>query len=410
MLEIRYALSGETITTWDTQRSPELLKCPFKTLKARVAREVGASRFRQRWRSEGGAEADDEASFSQFPSASHHPPSEPKKATRTSKTRTSFFTSPEPELLFSVEERSDFTIIHPNFAVTVSVQVLILDFVEPEEADCQQLKSACMENRSNEVEHLLRRPLDPDSIIDNETADSWTALHFAANAGSLLCVELLIDDAWADTDKKDRVGRTALNLAVANGHLNVVYHLLRAGARATKEEAETAWSLAAEIGDLDWDLQVLAFLLDASADPDKFLGSYGIPALQLATRKGHLHIVDELLKARAQVDLVDGESRRLTALHWAALKGHVDIAALLLKAGAQKERETALRATALHLAAENGNLAMVQLLIKAKARSDGKNALGQTAVHLAADNGYLEVAQFLRKLQADEKFARKKRF
>ena len=81
----------------------------IKSLKTLVAKQIGVPRFRQRWLSE------------------------------------------------------DRTVLQDDeFVVASDVQLVVLNFVQPEEGDRQKLCHACRVNDSGQVEELLQKPLDPD--------------------------------------------------------------------------------------------------------------------------------------------------------------------------------------------------------------------------------------------------------
>ena len=347
-LHIRRAVSGETIDCWNAN---ELKNEPVKFLKRRLAnaKQVGAPRYQQKW-------------------------IDPKTS----------------------EELDDDDVIFPSYQSpeTVSVQVLIPALQELEEAELEQLKSACMEDHVDKLRFLLRRPFHPDTIIEH----GWTALHFAANAASRRCVEMLSLDAWADKEKKDGVGRTALNLALVNGHLKVVQLLLRLGARATKEEAVKALSLAAEIGDLD----LVQDLLNQRED---LWNPHLKNLLPLAAKNGYPKLVRFFLVPRANEERKEKKKEEGTegiesengmlwqardklmidAFHLAAENGHSEIVQLLLEARADtKVVRVDDGSTALHLAAETGRCKVVKLLLAAGAEKDKVRTDGATALHLAA--------------------------
>ncbi len=73
-----------------------------------------------------------------------------------------------------------------------------------------------------------------------------------------------------------------------------------------------------------------------------------------------------------------------TPLHWAALKGHLDVVELLLKHGADPNVKDEDGSTPLHDAAWNGHADVVELLLKHGADPNTKNEYGKTPLHRAA--------------------------
>jgi ankyrin repeat protein len=138
---------------------------------------------------------------------------------------------------------------------------------------------------------------------------------------------------------------TALHLASANGHLNVVKVVVDIG--------------KADANAITWD---------------------GWTSLHLASRYGHLEIVEYFI--HHGVADVDAASPYGTALHCAAMNGYTAIIHFLVRnGGADVEAKTKKYGlTVLHIAARNGNLELIKLLLKLGACSkntnhDGKNAL-----------------------------------
>ncbi|KAJ1731213.1 hypothetical protein LPJ61_002641 [Coemansia biformis] len=98
----------------------------------------------------------------------------------------------------------------------------------------EQLWSACMTDQSDLVRELLQ---DPRSIDINRTnALGCTALHYAAQTGSVDCVELLVKAPGIKLDLQDRMGKnTPLHMALIRRAepettLEIVTLLTKAGA------------------------------------------------------------------------------------------------------------------------------------------------------------------------------------
>ena len=159
------------------------------------------------------------------------------------------------------------------------VQLVVSDFVQAEYGDYQKLFDGCKRNYVDQVDELLRKPLDPNAMFVDEMVLYWsdydfegrTALHVAALSNCSECVALLLE-ADADTD------------ATING--------------------ETAWQLAAKEGHFE----VMMVLLEAGVDPDA-IDCTGRTALHLAAWDGGAGRVRLLLESRADADAVDGNGK-----------------------------------------------------------------------------------------------------
>ncbi|CAK9040607.1 unnamed protein product [Durusdinium trenchii] len=270
------ALSGATVS----QLHEEDLLCmvesgqSVKDLKKLLAGEVGYSRFRQRLFSEEMGELQDDMPVRKLP----------------------------------------------------SLQLVILDFCAPEEANSEALLLACQNNRVVEVEQLLQKPLDPNRRGTGHPP--VLPMSSAAAQGYLEVVRLLLE-AGADKNAANQDGATALIKAAANGHLEVVRVLLEAGADkiAAKQDGAAALMIAAQNGHLE----AVRALLEAGAD--KIAAKQdGAAALMIAAQNGHLEVVRALLEAGA--DKNAAMQNGATALIMAADNGHLEVVRVLLDAGA----------------------------------------------------------------------------
>ena len=367
------SLAGETVATFSAD---EVEDKSVKVLKIALAKQIGVSRFRQRWLSEDRTDLHDDA-----------------------------------------------------IAQCCDVQLVLVPFVESNEADLDQLSDALAENQPHDLEDLLRRPLNPNAKQDRH----WFTyiLHGAAADGNVQIVQLLLeagidpdttrierdeDDATStsDDETEEEVARihgtrycdfvtyvpglTALHLAAFYGRSEVMKLLLEAGADkdAAQRNGMTALHAAAFHGDTD----VVKLLLKAGADKDA-VNAFGMTALKLAAGKAHSEVVKLLLQACADKDAVNDFG--MTALHSAARKGHSEVVKLLLEAGADKDAAQRNGMTALHVAATfHGDTDVVKLLLKAGADKDAINAFGMTALNLAAGKGHSEVVKLLLQAGADK--------
>ena len=243
MLTVVSGLSGEVVANFEAD---EIEGTSVKVLKNRLAKQIQASRFQQRWLS-GKKDLDDE-------------------------------TKPDSSLFLKIE-------------------LLIVDFIEPEDLHIQKLLGACAHHHLQEVEELLRLPLSP--CVTDESGR--TALHVTALLGDFPCASLLLEAAAA-VDQEALHGQTALRLAAPKGHIDLV-----------------------------------RLLLENAADPDKARVGEKTP-LHLALATGHLEVLKLLLRFGAQK--VDHNDPAATALHWAAKNRRAQVVEFLLDAGVDKDSLT----------------------------------------------------------------------
>ena len=244
-----------------------------ESLKTLVAKQIGVPRFRQRWLSEDHSELQEA----------------------------------------SMVSASD-------------VQLVVLDFVQPEELQVKEFFRACDVNDLEEVEALLRKPLNPNLRGDRK---GTTALHIAAGSGHVECCALLLE-AGGNKDQATRRGTTPLHVAAWNGHPKVVSFLLEVGVNKDSVELQgtTALHCAAWAGHQE----VLCLLLAAAAkiSPE----SDGCTPLHCAASMGHHQIVRSLLEALADASLVDSQGR--SPMDMAKLVGHRELLELFNEAPAPK--------------------------------------------------------------------------
>lgn len=130
-----------------------------------------------------------------------------------------------------------------------------------------------------------------------------------------------------------------------------------------------------------------------------------------ASSQGRYECVEALLAAGSNVNAVDADG--LSALMWAsgseaagdevhrkaffekAMKGHVQVVNLLLKYGAEVDRRDNDLITALMFASFNGHDGAVQALLNAGANADFINRSGKTALMLAKTSGNQNVVEVI---------------
>ncbi|KAJ8969600.1 hypothetical protein NQ317_011314, partial [Molorchus minor] len=292
------------------------------------------------------------------------------------------------------------------------------------------------------------------------THDGQTPVHVAAKYGNLQTLLLLLEDG-GDPQFKNKAshsaykGETPLHLACRGCKPDVVKHLiqymrehkgeekaalyvnevnendesaLHYVCTVTKEEVEipladrevvklllengadvklqtkqhdTAFHYVALAGNNDVLMEMIAHM--TSTDAQKALNrqnANGWTPLLIASHKGHLDLVNNLLANHARVDVFDNEGR--SALHLAAEQGYLPVCDSLLTNKAFINSKSRNGRTALHLAALNGYIHLVKFLIKDhNAVIDILTLKKQTPLHLAAGAGQIEVCKLLLELGAD---------
>lgn len=132
---------------------------------------------------------------------------------------------------------------------------------------------------------------------------------------------------------------------------------------------------------------------------------YGWSPLLVAAQKGHIEIVEILLKNNARSDVFEEVSLWIywnintllkldliykngkSALHLASEYGHCDVVNLLLKQKLFINAKTKNGFTPLHLACQNGHTELVKLLLNNGSDAQPLTLSKKTPLHLAAQNG-----------------------
>lgn len=179
---------------------------------------------------------------------------------------------------------------------------------------------------------------DP-KLVKATDSYKWSALHWAAAAGTTEGVKLLLDHG-AEIDAPDTERERPLELAVDRGEPSIVKLLLSMGAdvKSRKDDSLTGLLRATFAGRTE----IVRLLLESGADPDTRAPAFdaGLTSLHVAASYGHREIVSLLIAKGADVNAKAYYGQE-TPLHIAAERNRPEIAALLLANGADpnaKER------------------------------------------------------------------------
>ena len=200
-------------------------------------------------------------------------------------------------------------------------------------------------------------------------------LLLAAARGDAAGVESALREGAA-LGRRDRAGRTALELAVAAGAAKAAI-LLEAGEirRLRRRPADRDLLEAAVCGRL----RPLRAALKAGARVDARDGR-GHGPVDLAAEYGHDRVVQALLRAGASPDGLSPYG----PLHWAAHNDHPAVIEALLTGGADRDRADAWGETPAFIAAAMDRPEVLRRLLLAGARHDVADAKGRPPLEMAS--------------------------
>jgi ankyrin repeat protein len=311
------------------------------------------------------------------------------------------------------------------------------------------LHVAAEQGHEHIVRILLQEGADPNATCEHSGGQRFPALYFAALKGHEKVVYLLLNGG-ADAMAGFCWGQTALSVAFNESHHSVV-HLLRSfslHSAARDGNVAAVREALAEGVDVNqtWEQQsalfaavssdqeeMVGFLLDNQANANTSVQSQSV--LHVASDRGNMPIVEELLYNGAETDVVN--SQGCTPLAIAAMSRHEDIGQLLIQYGAKvaKAMESLPRGSsavdrlihwadlvgatessvigqandislasemppddlpnAIFKAVEAGGEWKVENLIRLGAPVNNRYTAGKTLVHLATSKGYLQVLRVL---------------
>nr|XP_056713374.1 ankyrin repeat domain-containing protein 17 [Euleptes europaea] len=243
-------------------------------------------------------------------------------------------------------------------------------------------------------------PIYPAIDIDAQTESNHdTALSLACAGGHEELVQTLMERG-AHVEHRDKKGFTPLILAATAGHVGVVEILLDNGAdieAQSERTKDTPLSLACSGGRQE----VVELLLARGANKEHRNVSDYTP-LSLAASGGYMNIIKILLNAGAEINSRTGSKLGISPLMLAAMNGHSAAVRLLLDVGSDINAQIETnRNTALTLACFQGRTEVVGLLLERKANVEHRAKTGLTPLMEAASGGYAEVGRVLLERAAD---------
>ena len=217
-----------------------------------------------------------------------------------------------------------------------------------------------------------------------------TCLHQAATVGMLRLVNICLDNN-VPADKVDAYGRSALHYAAMNGHAAVCRRLFRVNVRVDLVDMDNLTPLihATLKGSLEC---VRALVDEAASSTNPPFANVDLSPLSLASRAGHLDVVNFLVAAGAGNE---PNSNGQYPIHLAAKEGHVDVCRFLIRHDGWDLPDRYHEWTPLFHAARHGHAECLRLFLEAGARACIVDEFRQLPIHYAAWYGHDECTALL---------------
>ena len=286
----------------------------------------------------------------------------------------------------------------------MEIAMLLFNFgahidAEPPLGGMDPLSSAVAGTHENTVNLLLSMGASPNQL----PRSYGTPLQLAAASGSEIITEKLIKAAnrlagTAVNTLGQPGGRSALQAAAENNHLEIVKMLLTRGADVNIPAPAKGYT-ALQVACLRVHYELVKYLLDQGADVNAPAAAEdGLTALQAAALGRHHQIVLDLLQVNARIN-TSASIGGYTAIQAAAAGGDLAVFNTLIKAGGNiATRLKRHGRSVLQAACANGHLSMVEHIL-AIPRID-VNELpaevhGLTPLQAAVSSGQFEIVKLL---------------
>ncbi|XP_065133517.1 ankyrin repeat domain-containing protein 26 isoform X1 [Paramisgurnus dabryanus] len=206
-------------------------------------------------------------------------------------------------------------------------------------------------------------------------------VHKAAYGGDVTKLRQLAKKS--DLNQLDKDNRTALHIACACGHTDVVQFLVENKVKLNLCDNQNRSALMKAV-QCEQD-RCVSLLLDHEADPN-LVDINGNTALHLAARIPSLPVAMQLLEHAANINAQNKDGN--TPLMLAVMENHTDMTELLLKEGADVNVKNQEQRSVLMIAACNGQISMVRLLLQYDADITAKDNKGWSSDDYAVMNGH----------------------
>ena len=238
------------------------------------------------------------------------------------------------------------------------------------------------------VNKLLKQGANPNARANDRTGRS--AVILAAAAGHVDIVEALLESE-AKVDERDKTGHTALNWAAMRRRTQVAEILLNKGGDINTQNNNGVSPVHYAIGTRN--IPMLKLLVANNANLEVEGSENKMTPLLLAIELDDIESLNILFKEGVKVNTSNRDN--FSPLMAAAEKGQNQIVQMLLSRNAEINAQDNRHLTVLIYAADNMHVETMKLLLAAGADTNARDIKGRTAVMRAATQGYAEVIRIL---------------
>jgi len=238
----------------------------------------------------------------------------------------------------------------------------------------------------------LRLLIDCGADLRATCKTKWTVLHEAARHCCLDCVKIILQKDASLIEEKTADGYSALHLAACNTRLEIVRFLMEK--KLDPFERSRTGNTSLHLSAQDGQTKIVEFLLQLHPEKVNDRNDNNWTPLIFAARNGQCATLKFLIERGA--DLRISSKSNWTVLHYAARYCCLECVKLIVSKEAKLiELKTTKGLNVLHMAASNSNLETVQYLIELNINAKEKDLKGINALHYSSKEGRTEIVKYL---------------
>lgn len=273
--------------------------------------------------------------------------------------------------------------LSPSLSSSSSSAVKIID---------EELIKAINEGNINRMKKCILEGANVNAIDNN----GCPALILSIQKSHIEIVkQLILNGVNINAPTKD--GWTGLMWAINEGqnrYLEIIKQLILNNANVNdSKDGKTILMLAVKKGNIDFVNELIKAKADVNA-----INNDGVTALIIAINNGYIEIANQLILAGTNINIVS--LNHGTALIQAVLGGHTEIVIQLILREANINASNKDGWTALIFATNKRQIEIIKLLIVARVNINAKSKDNKTALRYAVEWGYNDISDLLRKFGA----------